>query len=237
MADWIPTREQDLVDLCQKWAAVLVDSAKITAYGWAEAECTEVLGKINAFLTARSNYEADNSTAKRIVKDEAKGEAIDAMRDFANSSIRFNKKMDDAAKLYLGIHPKDITPTAHGTPTSQPGTEVENTRNHYEHQVRAINTERGDHSKPVDAYGVRYAWQVSPVPGGGEKPATGAELGKKNSAGRRPTLYSTPKWTKGRRRIIPLVTRTAKTTRGHGLRWKKRLSVNVLGGGGAGVSA
>jgi hypothetical protein len=171
MADWLPTREQDLVDLCQKWAAVLADSAKKTAYGWDGTECAEVLGKITAFLTARSDYEADNSTAKRLVKDEAKGEAVDAMRDFANSSIRFNKKMDDAAKLFMGIHPKDTTQTAHGVPASQPDTEVENTHNHYEHRVRAMNTERGDHSKPADAYRVRYAWQV-----GGERPASGGDI-------------------------------------------------------------
>jgi hypothetical protein len=171
MADWLPAREQDLVDLCQKWAAALADPAKIAAYGWDQAECAEVLGKINAFLTARSEYEAVDSTENRVVKDEAKGEALDAMREFANSSIRFNKKMDGAAKSSLGVHPKDATPTPHGTPASQPGTEVENTRNHYEHRVRAMNTERGDHSKPADAYGVRYAWQL-----GGEKPASGGEV-------------------------------------------------------------
>jgi hypothetical protein len=48
---------------------------------------------------------------------------------------------------------------------------VENTHNHYEHRVRAMNTERGDHSKPADAYGVRYAWQV-----GGEKPVSGENI-------------------------------------------------------------
>jgi hypothetical protein len=173
MADWLPKREQDLADLCQKWAAVLADGAKIAAFGWDQTECAGVLGKVNGFLTARGGYEADDSTAKRLAKDEAKGEAVDAMREFANSSIRFNKKMDDPDKLFMGIHPKDTTPTVHGTPGSQPGTEVENTRNHYEHLIRAINTERGDHSKPEDAYGVRYAWQV-----GGEKPASGADLPK-----------------------------------------------------------
>jgi hypothetical protein len=171
--DWIPTREQDLVDLCGKWAAVLADTEKITAYGWDQAECTAVLGMVNGFLTARSAYEADNSTAKRLVKDEAKDETVDAMRDFANSSIRFNKKMDDPAKLFMGIHPKDSTPTVHGTPTSQPDTTVENTPNHYEHRVRALNHATGDAHKPADAYGVRYSWQV-----GGEKPASGADLPK-----------------------------------------------------------
>jgi hypothetical protein len=30
-SDWIPTREQDLVDLCGKWAAALAVSANVTA--------------------------------------------------------------------------------------------------------------------------------------------------------------------------------------------------------------
>jgi hypothetical protein len=171
MANWVPRKEQDVVDLCKKWAAVLADSAKISAYGWDAAECAKVLGLINAFLTARGDYEVDDSTAKRIVKDEARAEAIGAMRDFANSSIRFNKKMDDAAKLFMGIGPKDTTLTAHGAPVSQPETAVENTHNHYEHRVRAIHPGRGDHSKPADACRVRYAWQV-----GGERPVSGGDI-------------------------------------------------------------
>jgi hypothetical protein len=173
MADWIPTREQDLVDLCQKWAAVLSDSAKVSAYGWDQGECTEVLGKINPFLTARIAYEADNSTAKRLAKDEAKEEAVDAMRDFANSAVRFNKKMPDPDKLFMGIHQRDAVQTPHGTPASQPDMVVENTSNHFEHKVKALNHETGGVGKPADAYGVRYAWQV-----GGIKPASGADLPK-----------------------------------------------------------
>jgi hypothetical protein len=102
MADWLPTREQDLVDLCGKWTLALADQAKITAFGWDQTECTAVLGVINAFLTARTAYEADDSSAKQLAKDEAKEEAKDAMRDFANTSIRFNKKMGDADKLIFG---------------------------------------------------------------------------------------------------------------------------------------
>jgi hypothetical protein len=171
--DWIPTREQDLVDLGGKWTVILGDTAKITAYGWDQAEYTEVSGKINGFLTARSAYETDNSSVKRLAKDEAKGEAIDAMREFANSSIRYNKKMPDADKLIMGIHPTDATPTSHPVPVSQPETVVENTTNHFEHKIKALNRGRNDSSKPADAYGVRYAWQV-----GGEKPAKGEDLPK-----------------------------------------------------------
>ena len=173
MADWLPKREQDLVDLCQKWAPVLADGAKISEFGWDQVECAEVLAKINAFLSSRSDYETVNSTERRLAKDEAKGEAVDVMREFANASIRFNKKMSDPARLVMGIHPKDTTPTSHGAPGAQPGTEAENTRNHYEHRVRAINTERGDHSKPEGVYGVRYGWQ-----NGGTRPVSGADLPK-----------------------------------------------------------
>jgi hypothetical protein len=183
-SDWIPTREQDVVDLCQKWAAALSDSAKVTAFGWDQAEVTAVLGKINGFLAKRTDYEADNSTAKRLAKDEAKDEAIDAMRDFANSSVRFNKKMDDPAKHYMGIHPRDTTPTSHPAPASQPETAVENTPNHFEHKVFALNHE-GKAAKPADAYGVRFAWQV-----GGEKPASGADL-PKTKFSRKPVLVIT----------------------------------------------
>ena len=171
--DWIPGREQDLVDLCGKWKPELENAANITAYGWDQTEVTAILGKIEAFLTTRNAYEADNSTAKRLAKDETKEEAVDAMRDFANTSIRFNKKMIDPQKLVFGIRPTDKTPTHHLPPTSQPDTAVENTPNHFEHKVRALNHATGDTAKPEDAYGVRYAWQV-----GGTKPASGADLPK-----------------------------------------------------------
>jgi hypothetical protein len=146
MADWIPTREQNFVDLAAIWTATLQDTAKQTAYGWDVAECQAAAGKITAFLNARTAYETDNSTANRIVKDEAKSEAIDGMRDFANTSVRFNKRMNDENKLPLGIHPADTTPTSHLPPASQPDTVVDNTVNHFEHRIRALNRGRNDAS-------------------------------------------------------------------------------------------
>jgi hypothetical protein len=169
---WLPGREQDLIDLMKKWADVLADAADQTAFGWDAADCGAVTGAITAFFTARGAYENDNSTKNRMAKDEAKKSATEAMRDFANTSIRFNKKMKGEDKAFLGIH-ADSTPTAHPAPVSQPDADVLPTTNHYEHKVRALNHATGDTAKPADAYGVRYAWQV-----GGEKPATGADLHK-----------------------------------------------------------
>jgi len=101
------------------------------------------------------------------------------MRDFANERVRYNRRMSPADKEFLGISPRDTVPTRHERPSSVPQTDARNTENHFEHRVSALNAE-GEVSKPHDAYGVCFAWQV-----GGERPAGGAEL-PKSRFGRRP---------------------------------------------------
>jgi hypothetical protein len=54
MANWIPKREQDIVDLVQKREAALPNSAKATAFGWNQTEVTEVLGNIKGLLAKHS---------------------------------------------------------------------------------------------------------------------------------------------------------------------------------------
>jgi hypothetical protein len=49
MADWMPKREQDLVDVCGKWKIELENSANIAAYRWNQAEVTAGSGAIDAF--------------------------------------------------------------------------------------------------------------------------------------------------------------------------------------------
>jgi hypothetical protein len=112
--DWLPKREQDLADLAVIWKEDLSDTAKQTAFGWNAA------GKIDAFLTARAAYLEDKAATRRLTKDEAKEAAKAAMRDFANTSIRFNKHMEDAAKARLGVHPGDPTHTPHPDPQTVP---------------------------------------------------------------------------------------------------------------------
>jgi hypothetical protein len=40
--DWLPGREQDFADLCQKWKTGLEDPAKAAAFGWNQADLTPV---------------------------------------------------------------------------------------------------------------------------------------------------------------------------------------------------
>lgn len=172
MADWLPRREQDLVDLCEKWLLSLENPNIRLTYKWDDDECAALVRKIKAFLEFRAAYRDNNSTPKRIAKDGAKKEAMAGMRSFANGSIRFNKRMNTAAKFDLGVPEKDTTPTRHTAPVEQTDTIVENTSNHYEHRVTALNHDSASATKPGDANGVCYACQV-----GGERPASGEAIG------------------------------------------------------------
>jgi hypothetical protein len=55
--DWLPRKEQDLVDLSKIWILTLSDSAKVDAFGWIQADVTDILDKLNAFLTAFADTE------------------------------------------------------------------------------------------------------------------------------------------------------------------------------------
>jgi hypothetical protein len=174
MADWIPAREQDFNELCEYWNGVLPDPAKITAFGWETAECTRVAGIITAYTIAWQEYHGANTTANRLAKDEAKDRAIAAMRDFAQTSIRYNKKMSDPEKLPFGLSPADHEPSPQPPPHLRPVTIADTTLNHYEHKVSATDPVSGGHKKPEGVHGLTFARQV-----GGTRPASAEAIADK----------------------------------------------------------
>jgi hypothetical protein len=99
------------------------EAGKIAAFGWNQAEVSAVLGAVDAFLTARTAYEDDDSSKKRLAKDEAKNAAKTVMRNFAHTGIRHNNLMHDDDKLDYGIHPADGTRTPDAAPESFPEAE------------------------------------------------------------------------------------------------------------------
>jgi hypothetical protein len=115
--DWIPRRELDLVDLIAQWIAALSNTAKQAAFGWDTDKCAFVLLKLEDFLNARREYKIHHTPGKWITKDDAKREAVKAMRSFNNSSVRFNQKMEEEDKLSLGVHESDTKPTPKPDPT------------------------------------------------------------------------------------------------------------------------
>jgi hypothetical protein len=82
------------------------------------------------------------------------------MRNFANFSIRFNKKWTTPPNCSWGFASRHYAADPSAS-TSEPNTMVENTPNHFEHKVIALNHE-GKAAKPADAYGVRFAYGKTP---------------------------------------------------------------------------
>jgi hypothetical protein len=119
LPDWVPHDEGEFTAFCEKWAWELSSTGSIEKYGWDSGRCAGVVGKINVFLIARGQYKAVNSTGNRKIKDNAKKEAVAAIRGFADTSVRFNNKMDAAAKAGLGVRLKSRNPGRVGVPWRQ----------------------------------------------------------------------------------------------------------------------
>ncbi|MDR2739915.1 MAG: hypothetical protein LBB68_08820 [Treponema sp.] len=118
--DWIPSKESDFQELVSKWETELADSAKRTAYGWVAEECERVLALLTDFTVKRAAYASVDSTENRIAKDAALKAAADAMRDFANTSIRYNHRMSPDAKKHMGVDTRDKTITEVPVPKGFP---------------------------------------------------------------------------------------------------------------------
>jgi hypothetical protein len=165
---WLPRREQDLVDLCKIWLAGLGNAAIVTAFGWLQAYVTAVSDAIDAFFLARDLYLADKTVKNRMAKDEAKDAAIAAMQDFANTSIRYNKKMTPEQKLDYGVVTRGP-----GHRIEVPSTVPE--LNPRPGNVREIILDYQDvgadsNGKPEDVHGIEIRWAIlDHVPSGVEE--------------------------------------------------------------------
>ena len=155
--DWLPSREQDFTDLCNKWKIGLSEAGNIAAFGWNQTEVAATLAAVEAFLTARAAFEADDSSAKRLAKDEAKDAAKNAMRDFAHIGIRHNKLMHDEDRLFYGIRPADGTHTPGAAPATFPEAEGDTSvpRQVTIHFWDSATKKRG---KPHGIHGAEVRW-------------------------------------------------------------------------------
>jgi hypothetical protein len=157
--DWLPGKEQDLVDLCIRWRIGLGDPTVVAAFGWDQVDVTVTLAALDAFLSARMAYKQDNSTRNRRIKDEAKEVAKRTMRGFANTSIRYNKLMKEEDKEYYGIHTHDPIPTPNPKPTTFPEAEADTSvlRQVTIHFWDSFTKKRG---KPHGIHGAEIRWAI-----------------------------------------------------------------------------
>jgi hypothetical protein len=137
----------------------LSDPANVAAFGWKQQEVTATLAAIDGFLTARTDYEAANTGANRLKKDETKKAAKSAMRDFANTSMRFNKLMGDDVRMFFGLPPHDGSITPDTEPKTYPEADADTS------VIRQITIHFWDNAtkkrgKPRGIHGAEIRWAL-----------------------------------------------------------------------------
>jgi hypothetical protein len=137
----------------------LENTANVAAFGWKQAEVDETLVKVDGFLTARAAYEETDSTKNRMAKDEAREDAKQAMRDFANTSIRYNKLMRPEDKMVYGIRPADHTSTPAGKPETYPEAEAD-TSIIRQVTIRFWDSATKKRGKPHGVHGAEIRWAI-----------------------------------------------------------------------------
>jgi hypothetical protein len=157
--DWIKRSDPEFADQGDKWALVLADVAKQTAFGWDTTTCAEVGAKLAAFTVARTAYLSDNSTENRIIRDNARAAAVSAMRLFASQFVRNNPKVRDEDKFFLGVRIPDKTSTPSAIPDTMP-------LSHYDlntpRQVGVTSEDSESHHKamPEGVRWIEHTWLV-----------------------------------------------------------------------------
>jgi len=103
--NWMPGKELEIRQLAVKWMGLLASEESVAQFGWGKAEVENMIAEIKRFENALTAFEALDSSSNRKNKDEAKKAVVSVMRDFANSHIRFNRKMSENEKEAFGIKP------------------------------------------------------------------------------------------------------------------------------------
>ena len=164
--DWMPTREQDLLDLVNRWIA----NFQSTDFDWRTEDILGVSTEITEFITLRDTFLGNRTHHNRIRKDEVKRDCVTAMRKFANNFIRFNPKMNAADKLAFGVRERNAVPLRVACPQDIPRADVSYPGPgllmlHYGYRE---GTSRGEAAE----YRIKTAWGLMP-PGVLAQPPSG----------------------------------------------------------------
>jgi len=170
--DTIPTRDSEFDQWFLNLKNIVVEKTSGPAPAWTHIPADQVTALTGHYDTWHPAFEKMAGPHTKVDTEHKQNERQSSevfLRPFIGQYLKFGQ-VSDEERTAMGVHNKDTHPTHHPAPSSQPDTDVRNTKNHFEHEVRALNSS-GDAVKPDDAHGVRFAWQV-----GGERPANGADL-------------------------------------------------------------
>jgi hypothetical protein len=158
MADFFPKREADLLEWLKNFSAVVAGNA--TAWNIPATAAQDLTAKVAAYETTYEAAKGENGTKALILEKNEKRDALKAeVRNIKNKYIDYNDAVTDPDRERLGLPIRDRMPTPKPKPTSRPLLEVVPTNNR-QHTATAINQATGKKTKPEDAHGVRYVWEI-----------------------------------------------------------------------------
>ncbi|MDR1126976.1 MAG: hypothetical protein LBL06_02485 [Treponema sp.] len=158
MPDFFPMRDADLVRWLENFCSVLAEHAE--AWGISTSIITGLTAQITAYIKVYDEATGENSTKALVLEKNEKRDALKAeVRDIKNQYVDYNTAVTNPDRERLGLHIRDRHPTPKPRPTSRPSLEITPTNNR-QHTGIAINKATGKKTKPADAYGVRYAWEI-----------------------------------------------------------------------------
>jgi hypothetical protein len=158
MADFFPKREADLLEWLKNFSAVL--AAKASAWNIPANVAQDLAAKLAAYETTYEAAKGENGTKALILEKNEKRDVLKAdVRNIKNKYIDYNDAVTDPDRERLGLPIRDRNPSPKPRPVSRPLLEVLPTNNR-QHTATAINQTTGKKTKPADAHGVRYGWEI-----------------------------------------------------------------------------
>ncbi|MDR1399171.1 MAG: hypothetical protein LBJ41_04545 [Treponema sp.] len=158
MADFFPNREAALLEWLKNFGTVLVENA--VAWGVPIDTASGLNTQITAYELVYEAAKGENGTKALIIEKDVKQKALKAeLRNVKNKFIDYNEAVTKADRERLGLPRRDHKPSPIPRPTSRPTLKVLPTNNR-QHTVTAVNQKTGKRSKPDDAYGVRFVWEI-----------------------------------------------------------------------------
>ena len=139
-------------------------SAHTIEWGVPEQESSDLAAETAAYEKVYAAAKGENGTKALILEKNEKRDALKAnVRSIKNRYVDYNVAVTGPNRERLGLPSRDKKHTPRPAPTSRPLLEVAPTNNR-QHTVTAINQATGKKTKPADAYGVRYMWEIRDTP-------------------------------------------------------------------------
>lgn len=123
MADFIPSREADLLTYAQTFSATL--TGDFAGYGLVNSDATNLATLVAGFAAAYAvaNDPATRTRSKLIEKDIAKGQLVLTLRSLS-ARIQANPGVTSAQKTDIGLPIRDRIPTPVPAPATKPVLEL-----------------------------------------------------------------------------------------------------------------